>query len=249
MFNNSCYGGNHCWLTEPVMRNDLNAYAVKLVCDLAIPDKNECVFIEDSRCNQCIVNIKAFLIYTQTGIFYDVGGALAGMEAQWLELVNDAYTLATLPNNDRVIFHLNQAFYNEHDKATEALFTPHQLHEAGLVMDNCAKWYQHADGLPGGQYFSLPDSSTLDMHFSSCNCVLCFQKPQASDLHKHPIVKLTLSQQYEPNVRRSTIQQGHFSEEQLHDWRAHLGYPTFDATKATFENTTQFVKTLEARMC
>ena len=110
------------------MNNYLNAQAVKLAQDLAIPDMNKCVFIEDSGCDQCIVNIKAFLVHTYTGIFYDVGGALAGMEAQRLELVNNAYTLlATLPNNDKIIFHVNQVFYDEDDSATEALFTPHQL--------------------------------------------------------------------------------------------------------------------------
>ena len=124
---------------EPVVENYLNARLVTMIRDLAIPDKTDCVFIEDSGCDQCIVNFKAFLVYTRTGIFYDVGGALAGMEAQRLELVNDAYTLATLPNDDKVIFHVNQAFYDEDSNATEALFTPHQLREAGLVVDNCAR--------------------------------------------------------------------------------------------------------------
>ena len=82
MFNNRRYSGSHRSLIEPVVDNYLNAKAVKLVQDLAIPNKHECVFIEDSGCDQCIINIKAFLVYTLTGIFYDVGGTLAGMETQ-----------------------------------------------------------------------------------------------------------------------------------------------------------------------
>ena len=122
------------------------------------------------------------------------------MEAQRLELVKDAYNLATLMNNDKVIFHVNQAFYDEDHDVEEALFTPHQLQEAGLVVDNCAKQHLRADGSLGGQNISLLNGSTLDMHFSGRNCFFCIEKPTASDLHKYPIAKLTLSQLYEPTV-------------------------------------------------
>ena len=141
---------------------------------------------------------------------------------------------------------MNQAFYDEDDSATEALFTPHQLREAGFVVDNCVKRHTRADGSTGGQCISLPDGPTLDMHFSEHNFFFCIEKPTATDLHRYPIVKLTLSQPYEPTVRQSTTRQGRFSEEQLHDWSARLGYPTFVVIKSTLKNTTQFVKTSKA---
>ena len=51
--------------------------------------------MDDSGADQCIVNLNSFLIYEQTGIYYNVGGAMNDkMSSEPLELVNHAYTLA-----------------------------------------------------------------------------------------------------------------------------------------------------------
>jgi hypothetical protein len=67
----------------------------------------ESILIIDNGCDQKNVNINAFLIQSHAGIYYNVGGLLHAMTSSNLELVNDAFTLVTLPNNDKIIFHIN----------------------------------------------------------------------------------------------------------------------------------------------
>ena len=70
--------------------------------------KNEFVLIIDNGCDQSIINLNSFLIQTFTGITFTVHGAMASMDSSPLELVNDAYTLATLNDGSKCIFKLNQ---------------------------------------------------------------------------------------------------------------------------------------------
>ena len=92
--------------------------------DLIIPH-SENILIMDNGCDQTIVNINSFLIQSHAGVYYNVGGALHAMTSTNLELVNDAFTLVTLPNNDKIIFHINQAFLDRDPMQTEALLQPH----------------------------------------------------------------------------------------------------------------------------
>jgi len=59
---------------------------------------------------------------TFTGTYYNVGSALQGMLASELELVNAAYTLATLPEGEKIILKLNQHFCDVDPLQQEVLF-------------------------------------------------------------------------------------------------------------------------------
>ena len=72
---------------------------------------NENTLVIDNGCAQKIVNISAFLIETFAGIKCNVGGALNSMKSTKLELVNDTYTIITLPNNVNVILKLTRHFW------------------------------------------------------------------------------------------------------------------------------------------
>ena len=88
--------------------------------DLIIPDNDFLVI--DNGCNQTIVNINAFLNDFFGVIQFNVGGgALNSMKFTKLKLVNDSYTLVTLPKNVKVSFKINQAFLDNDLTQTEAL--------------------------------------------------------------------------------------------------------------------------------
>ena len=60
---------------------------------------NENMLVIDISCDQTIININAFLIKYFAGIKFNIGGALNSMKSTKLKLINDAYTLLTLPNH------------------------------------------------------------------------------------------------------------------------------------------------------
>ena len=101
--------------------------------------------------------INAFLVQTYTGIQFSVGGALQGMRSSNLELVNDAYTLALLPDGEKVLLKFYQAFCDPDPLQLEALFQPHQLRAHGVIVDDCAKRHLPADGEQGGQCLITPE--------------------------------------------------------------------------------------------
>ena len=68
---------------------------------------NEFVLIIDNGCDQTIINLNSFLISTFTGVTFIVHGAMASMDSSPVDLVNDAYTLATLDNGYKCIFKIN----------------------------------------------------------------------------------------------------------------------------------------------
>jgi len=94
---------------------------VQQICDLVITE-DEQILISDSGCDQSIINLNSFLVQTYTGIDFIVGGALQGMQSSSLELVNDAHTLALLPNGKKVLLKFNQAFCDPDPLQLEALF-------------------------------------------------------------------------------------------------------------------------------
>ena len=69
------------------------------VGDFLIPDNDECILLDDSGCDQSIVNIKSFKVMTHTGIYFNLGGAMQEFAStRPLEVVNDAYKLVHLHN-------------------------------------------------------------------------------------------------------------------------------------------------------
>ena len=111
---------------------------------------DENIMVIDNTCDQSIININAFYVTSFAGVLYNVGGALQGMSSSSLELVNEAYTLTILPNNDKVIFMLNQCFLDRYPLQTEALLQPHQARAHDVIVDNWATCHVGSTGNPGG---------------------------------------------------------------------------------------------------
>ena len=69
--------------------------------DLNIYTNDEQIMIIDSGCDQTVVNDTSFKIYSHTGIFFNVAGAINGSKNNNnLELVNDCYTFVKLLDNN-----------------------------------------------------------------------------------------------------------------------------------------------------
>jgi len=100
---------------------------VQQIKDLVIT-MDENILISDSGCNQIIININSFLIQTYTGTYFNIGGALQGLTASDLELVNDAFTLATLLDGEKVILKFNQALCDNDPYQTEFFPTAPATH-------------------------------------------------------------------------------------------------------------------------
>ena len=223
----------------------MSSRRVQRIKDLVITT-DENILISDSGCDQTIINLNAFLIQTYTGEYFNIGGALQGMHSSDLELVNDAYTLATLPDGEKIVLKINQALCDNDPFQTEALFQPHQLRAHGVQVDDCASRHAGADGQPGGQCLITP-SRKLAMHFDFWKCYFRIQKPTAEDLQKYDIIELTSNRPYEPQNRRHSRRVEQNSDvSKLDTWRACLGYPTYEVTGKTLANTTQMVQTLQA---
>ena len=88
---------------------------------------NEYVLIVDKGCEQTIIALSLFVVDTFTGIEFSVSGAMTSMHCEVLELVNDAYTLATLDDGSQCIFKINQCLCDVDPHATESLLQPHQV--------------------------------------------------------------------------------------------------------------------------
>ena len=210
--------------------------------DLCIPFM-ENILVVDNGCDQTIVNINCFLIQSFAGIQTSVGGALNSMTPSTLELVNESFTLVTLPNKCKVIFQINQAFLDRDPLQTEALLQPHQMRAFGIIVDDCAKRHLGPDNKQGGQCIRV-DGTSYPMHFDGWKCYFQVHKPEPADLTKYPIIELTSPKAYEP--QRKYCRRVHQPQVSLEQWRARLGYPTFEVTKATLNHNTNMVKTLQA---
>ena len=201
--------------------------------------------MDDSGADQCIVNLNSFLVYDRTGIYFNVDGATGDMTSCTpLELVNEAYTLATV-DGKKVIFRINQAFCDLDRNANEALLATHQVRDHGLALDNCARRHLDSYGRPGGQCLITP-AGQFNFLFNGKTCFFSIERPTPDDIATHPVVELTSSASYEPDVRRRSVRRRKFTDDDVATWRARLGYPTFEVTRDTLENTTQMVKTLQA---
>ena len=69
--------------------------------------------VVDNGCDQSIININYFLVKSFADKLFDIAGALHSMNPSQFELVSDAFTRVTLPDNSRVIFKMNQGFFIE----------------------------------------------------------------------------------------------------------------------------------------
>ena len=214
--------------------------------DLTIPDSNDCILLDDSGADQCIINLNSFQVFSRTGIYFDVGGATNDMSsAEPLELVDEAYTLATMEDGQKVIFRVNQAFCDTDPSQREALLATHQVRDNGISLDNCAKRHIHVNGRPGTQCVITPEGK-FEFHFDGRKCFFSIERPTLDDIATYPITELTSSDQYEPSMRRSSVRRRKFTDTEVDTWRARLGYPTYEVTRDTLRNTTQMVQSLQA---
>ena len=117
-----------------------------------------------------------------------------------LELVNESFTLATLPNKGKAIFQINQAFLDRYPLQTEALLQPHQMRAFGLVVDDCVHIHMGKDGKPGGQCIEVGNAK-YPMHFYGWKYYFQIQKHNPIDLAKYPITELTFPMIYDPQSR------------------------------------------------
>ena len=118
----------------------------------------------DNGCDQSIINVNLFVVQSFTGEYIYIGGALSTMNSSNLELVNEAFTLAILDNGKKIILKMNQALLDLSNTQSEALVQPHQLHDFGVVIDDCAACHIASNGTHGGQSIVV-GNTTIPLHF------------------------------------------------------------------------------------
>ena len=107
--------------------------------DMNFYDDEENNLIIDNGCDQQMINLTSFLVHTYTGVFILVNGDMKSMEGSSLEIVNDAYTLATFDNGSIFLLKLNKCLCDPDPLASEPLLQPlHECHHSVLV-DGCDK--------------------------------------------------------------------------------------------------------------
>ena len=206
---------------------------------------DECCLLIDNGCDQSIVNSNSFKIGMHTGIHYSVEGAIECMAASNLELVNDAVTCIVMDNAPNILVKVNQCLLDTDSNQHESLLQPHQARAFGVVVDDCARCHLGSDGNPGGQCIKV-DDATLPLHFDGWKCYFRCRLPTSLELQTLQVYELTSSLPYNPQQRLSSRRIVQGKGVSVKEWRARLGYPTFECTKATLDNTTQMVQTLQA---
>ena len=81
-----------------------------------------------------------------------------------LELINELFNLATLPDKSKVIFQINQAFLDRDPLQTEVLLQHHQVRAIGLINDDCAHRHMNTNGKTWGQGIEI-GKTKYPMHF------------------------------------------------------------------------------------
>ena len=169
---------------------------------------------------------------------------MASMESESLELVDDAYSLATLDDGLRCIFKFNQCLCDSDPHAIEALLQPHQVRHHGVVVDDVSRRHSSITGDLGTQCMKI-NEKTLPLMFDGFKVYCVLQKPVASDLNgKYPIYELTSSRPYEPQRRRYSRRIDKPTTP-IEEWQANLGFPTIEKTRQTLKNTTHYITSLE----
>ena len=100
------------------------------------------------------------------------------------------------------------------------------------------------DGNPGGQSITL-GRDNIPLHFDGWKCYLRIRKPHAEELRNLPAFEITSSRPYKPQGRLALRRLNKTSDDDVKEWRARLGYPTYGTTRTTLKNTTQMVQTLQ----
>ena len=80
--------------------------------DLCIPCDKKLVI--DNGCDQSMINTDLFLF--QSFIYCNVGGVTSTMKSTNLELVNEVFTVVSMPNGGQVILKINQAFLDKNNQ-------------------------------------------------------------------------------------------------------------------------------------
>ena len=126
---------------------------------------------------------------------------MSSMHASDLELVDDAYTLATLEDSRKVVFKINQCLCDTDPLATEALLQPHQVRHHGVIIDDVSRKHLSITGEPGTQCMKI-NEHTLPFMFDGYKIYCLISKPSPHDLNgRYPIFEITSSRPYEPAVR------------------------------------------------
>ena len=166
------------------------------------------------------------------------------MSSSNLEIVNGAFTIALLGDGTKILLKINQTLLDTNPDQDEALLQPHQVRSFGIIVDDCAYRHMGQNSIPGRQVITIGGHNILS-HFDGWKCYLQLQKPTATDLSKYNVVELTSALPYKPQ-RRSSRLMSTVRRASVEDWRKRLGYPTFEVTKATLQNTTHHIQTLQA---
>ena len=214
--------------------------------DLAIPSPSDHLLLIDNGCDISIISKNSFLIQNYFSKYYNVDGVLPDMTTSSLQLVNDCFTCACLPNNKLVIFKLNQCLLDLSSKNKESLLQPHQARAFGVIVDDVATRHLGKDYKPGGQSLTI-GNDTLPLHFDGWKCYFTIRKPSPEELRLLPVYELASPLAYKPQhnytVRRLNSKHVDVGVE---EWRKRLGFPTFETTKASLDVTTQMVPVLQA---
>ena len=209
-----------------------------------MPSSSDSIFIVDSGCDQCVLSAQSIRVTHKSGIFFNLFGALHGMQSsKGLKLI-DACTLVTLKSGAKFIMHVNQGLLDLNPLQMESLLQPYQARAHGVIIDDVCIRHKGVDGQLGTQCIYV-DEHELPIRFDGLKQFLCISLPTDVDVLRYPSVVLTSPEPYKPQQRRCSR---HVVPNQVNieQWRKRLGYPTFDVTRKSLESTTQFVNSVEA---
>ena len=218
---------------------------IKYKFDLAIPSSSDSIFIGDSGCDQCVLSAQSFCVTHKSGIFFNLSGALHGMQSSKGLKLFDVCTFVTLKSGAKFIMHVDQGLLDLNPLQMESLLQPYQARANGVIVDDVCKRHKGVDGQLGTQCIYV-DGHELPIHFDGLKQFLCILLPTDADVLRYPSVVLTSPGAYEPQHRRF-LHPVVPTQVNIEQWRKRLGYPTFDITKRTLvESTTQFVNSVKA---
>ena len=114
-----------------------------------------------------------------------------------LELVNDSFTLVTLPNSTGIVLKINQSFLDKDPNQIESLLYSHQVIPVGMIVDDCSKINITTSGKPLGQCINI-NNKQFEMIFYRWKNYFKIQKSTDGDLARYEILELTSELNYSP---------------------------------------------------
>lgn len=174
--------------------------------------------------------------------------------AQVLELANNCLTKIVCKDIS-FIGVVNQCLVDTDPNQTETLLQPHQLRAHGVLLDDVPPCHLRIDGTPGTLRLKVGETE-VPLYFDGLKTFAICVRPTEEEINSLPHVVLTSEEPYEPRTRLYTrrVYSGSFgpmkfrrkiSEPSLEQWQAILGYCSKDTVKATLQNTTRHIKTLD----